>query len=270
MIYDTWIKFQQRDIDVRIFEFLPILGVMNCKEVCSFFTRDGSFTKFYGLLVDNPTLADYVRLKDLFKKRSYVMIDLSVFSGKNRINVQELMDFIVAECCIDRLRMIDLTLCVEMSRLPAFPNIEYAYFTEDFNLMIPSFCSTCIWCKSIKIYMVGCFQLFTRELYPRLNPYAVTVMFCTSGFFRAYCNMSAKRDEIPFLFLDNISSFPRRLCKIRLQYVMEATEEEQEDGDFKVTFGKHTFLLTRVLDSVTSCLVWKIKAFYRTNRALRV
>ena len=255
MIYDTWMQFHQYDIEIKIFGFLPIRSVMNCKEVCSFFTRNRSFTNFHGLFVERPTSQDYLKLKELFKKRSYVTIDFSVFSSKNEINVQSLMDLIVAECPVDRLRMIDLTLCSEMKRLPAFQNIERAFFTEDFNVMIPSSqnCANanCFSCSFMKIYLAGCFQLFTREMYPDLNPCAVTVMFCVTAYFKAYRNLSAKKDEIPFLFLLNMSSFPRKLAKIRLSYVNEATQEEQEDGDYKVTFGKYTFFLTEIMDPFT-------------------
>ena len=57
-------------------------------------------------------------------------------------------------------------------------------------------------------------------------------MFCVTAYFKAYRNLSAKKDEIPFLFLLNMSSFPRKLAKIRLSYVNEATQEEQEGGDY--------------------------------------
>ena len=274
MIYDTWMQFHYFDIEIKIFDFLPIKSVMNCKEVCSFFTRNRSFTKFYGLLIDNPTQHDYEKLLELFKKRSYVTIDFSVFCYNNEINVQNLMDFIVAECSIERLRMIDLTLCCEMKRLPAFPNIERSFYTEDFDLMIPSShtCANanCFCCSYMKIYLTGCFQLFTREKYPDLSPRAVTVMFCVTAHYRAYRNLSANRDDMPFLFLHNIPAFPRKLANNCLKHVNEATEEEQDDGGYKVILGKFTFLLTAIMDPVTESLVWKIRAFYKTNRVLSV
>ena len=50
------------------------------KEVSSFFMRNRSFNKLWGLLIDNPTHKDNLKLKDLLKKRSYTFIDFSKFS----------------------------------------------------------------------------------------------------------------------------------------------------------------------------------------------
>ena len=265
MIYDTWKQIQQHDLDIKIFDFLPILCVMNCKEVCSFFTRDRSFTKFYGLLVDRPSPEDHEKLKDLFKKRSYVRIDLSVFCRTGTIQVQELLDFLVSDCCTERLRFIDLTLCCHVERLPAFPNIELAYYTEDFDVVVPSFCASCIWCKSMRIRMTGCFQMFTADLYPLLSPSAVTVIFFTSAFYVAIRAMKSSRKELPFLLMDPVQPFPRKITGICLDTVYKMTEEEQANGNVHVSFAKYTVVLARKRDPVTRNLVWKITSFFKTK-----
>ena len=170
MIYETVTEIQRYNLDIKILEFLPTTSVMNCKTVCSYFTRDRSFTIFYGLCHE-VTAEDYPKLKDHFKKRSYMEINFSALSGSTEINVQELLDFIISECPIDRVKEIDLSLCTQITRLPALPNIEFAEFDSEFILHIPNFsCRSCIWCKLTQIYLTGCSCIFN------IGPYIC--MFC--------------------------------------------------------------------------------------------
>ena len=68
---------------------------MNCKVVCSYFTTNMSFTKFDGL-INKVIVEDYPKLKDHFKKRSYIEINFAGFSGNIVMDVQELLDFVIS------------------------------------------------------------------------------------------------------------------------------------------------------------------------------
>jgi hypothetical protein len=112
MIYDTLRELQRLNLDLNIFDFLESINV--CKVVCSYFTTNMSFTKFIGL-INEVTAEDYPKLRDHFKKRSYIEINFAGFSGNVVMNVQELLDFVISECSIERLKVIDLSMCTHIT-----------------------------------------------------------------------------------------------------------------------------------------------------------
>ena len=258
---NTWILVQSINIDVFIFGFLGADCVMNCKLVSSFFTRNLSFTKFFGLF-KKPCVEDITKLKDLFKKRSYEYIDLSVFSGRSVINVQKLVDYIISQCSTDRLKELDLSLCTEMKRFPSFPHSQYGEVTELFDLNV-YLCSN----RSILVHMVGCFKVFKRELYPVLHPCAVVVLFCASF----YCSVKFQKqsdglnsNEPPYIFFDMTKPLPSVFPRVSLQYVRDLTFDDLDENatECTVVFGRNTFVMEKMNDTVLQSPVWKITAFY--------
>ena len=262
MIYDTLRELQRFNLDLNIFDFLESINV--CKVVCSYFTTNMSFTKFIGL-IDEVTAEDYQKLRDHFKKRSYIEISFSGFSGNVVMNVQELLDFVISECSIERLKLIDLSMCTQITRLPQLPRVEYGQYDSDFVFHIPEMNNCCAWCNSTQICLTGCFELFTREIYPQLNYMAVTVLFQTSAFF-AGIGVKKSRNELPFLLLHELQAFPRNLVNnVSTTNLAKATYQLNRNC-CDVYFGKYIFGLIVVMDDLTSETVWKINRITKRNK----
>ena len=115
--------------------------------------------------------------------------------------------------------------------------------------------------------MVDCFKVFKRELYPGLQPCAVVVLFCTAF----YCSVKFKKqsdglnsNEPPYIFFDMTKPLPPVFPRVSLQYVRELTFDDLNENatECTVVFGRNTFVMEKMNDTVLQSPVWKITAFY--------